>query len=512
MKRLLSKNRPSSFQDKCSFHWFLLLTFFSLHSQPCYSQESNLFGNVFFVENCSEGEPSGPGVQNVNVRLIVEPWLSGTQNFSDLTDSNGDFEFTVVDEDIFPWVFIAMELEKPCTTLNCWMNGVTTFDLYLIQQHILGIQIIDCPFQRMAADANFDGLVTTSDIVLLRNLILFNISELPNPAWRFVSDRYYRFYQANPDQNFPPDFWDTATNPNFPFIALYNYEGDTYEYMGNPLSWLDHLNEWEFDLSEEDAFTFGAYKVGDVNGSANPGQFQNNEPQYRNSAALFSDKEIAISAGTEFLLSVRANNFVESVAYQMGLRFDQRKIEFIDFKKGDLQMFDKDNFGLKRLEHGELRAIWIEPSIHPNVDFENPVLFSLHLKSKENLQNLLDFMNLDDQILDNKFYLFDGSLARVDLDFEIQRFPSLGELTSGSTEIFPNPFREEAILAFNLPLSAELKITIGNSWGKILETYQRLFEEGYNEFALGRNLPAGVFFYSIEGGNHFVNGKMVKTN
>ena len=505
MKKLLSKSRLSS--NKTNVHSFILILIsFSLHSLPCYSQESNLFGNVFFVENCSEGGPSGTGVQNVAVGLTVVPWLSGTQYFSDLTDSNGDFEFTVVDENIAPWVLIAMQLEKPCTTLNCWMNGVTTYDLYLIQQHILGNQIINCPFRRMAADANYSGGVTTADITLLRNLILFNISELPNPAWRFVSDRYYEFYLANPDQDFPPDFWNTATN--FPFDAIYHKDGDTYRYIGAPLSWLDHLNEWEFDLEGEDVFEFGAYKVGDVNGSANPSQFQNNELQDRNSAILYSDKDIAINGGTEFLLSVRVNNFMDLAAYQMGLWLDPGKVGFIEIIKGDLQGFDKDNFGLKHIDQGELRAIWIEPS----TDYENPVLFSLRLKAREDIQHLRDFLNLDDQVLVNEFYHLDGSLAQVDLDFEVQRYPSPMEPTSESAGVFPNPFREEAILAFNLPLPAEMKITVKDSWGKILETYQRHFEDGYNEFALGRNLPQGVLFYSIEGSSFSANGKMVKTN
>ena len=61
-----------------------------------------------------------------------------------------------------------------------YLNGVTTLDLLLIQEHISG----NSPFRTMseflAADVNQDGEINVLDIVELRNLILGNINKLSN--------------------------------------------------------------------------------------------------------------------------------------------------------------------------------------------------------------------------------------------------------------------------------------------------------------------------------------------
>jgi len=68
-----------------------------------------------------------------------------------------------------------------------YLNGVTTLDLVLIQQHVLGISALDSPFKIIAADINSDERVTAIDLVELRKLILGVYTELPqNDSWRFV--------------------------------------------------------------------------------------------------------------------------------------------------------------------------------------------------------------------------------------------------------------------------------------------------------------------------------------
>lgn len=78
-------------------------------------------------------------------------------------------------------------------------NGLTTYDLVLIQKHILGIQPLGSPYKLIAADANYDGAVTTADVVLLRKLLLGIIQELPSQqSWRFVPSQYVFPNPANP--------------------------------------------------------------------------------------------------------------------------------------------------------------------------------------------------------------------------------------------------------------------------------------------------------------------------
>jgi hypothetical protein len=67
------------------------------------------------------------------------------------------------------------------------LNGVSTFDLVLINKHILGLEPLSTPYKMIAADANNSRSITTFDIVELRKLILGIYTELPNnTSWRFV--------------------------------------------------------------------------------------------------------------------------------------------------------------------------------------------------------------------------------------------------------------------------------------------------------------------------------------
>ena len=66
-------------------------------------------------------------------------------------------------------------------------NGLSTFDLILISQHILGVNPLDSPYLRLAADANNSQSITTLDLIQLQKLILSIDTALPNQdSWRLV--------------------------------------------------------------------------------------------------------------------------------------------------------------------------------------------------------------------------------------------------------------------------------------------------------------------------------------
>jgi hypothetical protein len=113
------------------------------------------------------------------------------------------------------------------------LSGVTTFDLVLIQKHILGLQMLSSPYKLIAADANKSRSITTLDLIQLRKLIL-NIDPAfsNNTSWRFVNAAYRFPSPTNP--------WATT----FPeSISLNNLPGNA-------------------------SINFIAIKIGDVNGSA----------------------------------------------------------------------------------------------------------------------------------------------------------------------------------------------------------------------------------------------------
>ena len=102
------------------------------------------------------------------------------------------------------------------------LNGVSTYDLVLIQKHILGIELLDSPWKIIAADANQDGKVTTLDIITLRKLILGITTELPNgKSWRFAPKNYVF---PNPLNPFQPPLPERIEVPNTADPAPSNFQ------------------------------------------------------------------------------------------------------------------------------------------------------------------------------------------------------------------------------------------------------------------------------------------------
>ena len=78
------------------------------------------------------------------------------------------------------------------------LNGVTTFDMVMLQQILDGLDEFDSPYAWIAADANNDKVVDSLDIVECKNLILGIYTDLPNSSsWRFI-DKNHVFPSPNP--------------------------------------------------------------------------------------------------------------------------------------------------------------------------------------------------------------------------------------------------------------------------------------------------------------------------
>lgn len=115
-------------------------------------------------------------------------------------------------------------------------DGVSTLDLVMIQRHILGLAEFDNPYDVIASDVNQNDRINSSDLLTMRKMVLGIITEWPKdiPNWRFV------------DSSFVFD------DPEDPF-----YYPDSIV--------IEHL------LDTTDVANFIAIKMGDVNGSYNPG-------------------------------------------------------------------------------------------------------------------------------------------------------------------------------------------------------------------------------------------------
>ncbi len=152
-----------------AYFYFLLLTLFSLNTL---NAQFSIGGQI----TCLGANLSVDG---------QEVQLSGT-NINDMiavTDIDGNYSF----DNLPAGDDYTLTVERDGLALN----GVTTFDLFLLTQHVLGIQSFPTPFHFLAADVNNSGTVSTLDMVFIRKVILGIDSVFPNvPAFRFATSDF----------------------------------------------------------------------------------------------------------------------------------------------------------------------------------------------------------------------------------------------------------------------------------------------------------------------------------
>ncbi|MCK4409012.1 MAG: T9SS type A sorting domain-containing protein, partial [Candidatus Eisenbacteria sp.] len=126
------------------------------------------------------------------------------------------------------------------------------------------------------------------------------------------------------------------------------------------------------------------------------------------------------------------------------------------------------------------------------------VEFDLHVSSTDSRYDTHDVLTL---VLDlSQTGVNDGEL------------PTMVALRQNS----PNPFRDGTTMAFNLPTPTRTRITVYNVAGQIVATVcDRQFPAGRHSVvwdgtdSAGRRVPAGIYFYRLEAGEHASTKKMI---
>ncbi|NRB62389.1 MAG: hypothetical protein HRU40_05050, partial [Saprospiraceae bacterium] len=183
------------------------------HEQICDNMIVDLSGRIW----TEEGSP----VSDVAIELLL---TDGT--LTELSSTEGSFLLKDV-----PGCFVkAMKAGK---NKSDYQNGVTTFDMVLVQKHILRRQVLASPYKLLAADVDMSGSITTLDLIKMRRVILSTALDFGGgPPWRFIPADHEFLDPSNP-------FSDNVTS------------------------------ELSFDLLAKDTEkNYIAIKLGDLNGSA----------------------------------------------------------------------------------------------------------------------------------------------------------------------------------------------------------------------------------------------------
>ena len=402
---------------------------------------------------------------------VVSDEMNG--NIEDVTvDLNGDMSGTVLTDSQGVFNFVNVPLGQDYTVTpqldSNPLNGVSTYDLFLLQRHILGIELLNSPYKIIAADANKSGAVTTFDVVEIRKVILHVVPAFPNnTSWRFVDSNY------------------TFPDPANPFVEAFP----------------EVCNINNFNTNSQTP-NFVAVKIGDLNNTATGTFTAQAADRNAQNALVFETTDKLLKTGEEFTVHF-GTELANILAFQFTLGFDTDELDLVAINPG-MEMV-AGNFGTTHLEKGMLTASWFR--VMEAGDKTDAPLFSLTFTAK-NGGMLSDMLELNSRLTKAESYEANGTVHPVNLLFN-------REVTEATFELFqnvPNPFNGSTIIAFQLPEASNATLTIFDVSGKVLQKVSGDFVQGYHEINIDDSTLAhnGVFYYRLATPTHTATKKMTK--
>ena len=412
------------------------------------------------------------GLEGATVTLTGTHPAVPLGGYSDMTDMQGNYLFSAFPP-VGSYTVTPSKDDDP-------LNGVSTYDLVLINKHILGLEPLPSPYKMIAADANNSRSITTFDVVELRKLILGIFTDFPsNSSWRFV-DKAYSF--PNPSNPFQEVFPETTQIPDAALgIGIHD---------------------------------FVAVKVGDVNGNAVTSNLMQSEERTAgelvfdvNPTPALPNREgdRKLRVGETFTVALRAAEKVKG--YQFTLQFPE--LEVLEVTPG--AEMTQGNFGIFKEQHSLTTSF-------DNEEVQGEFAVSFRAKKGGMLSEML---KVSGQITRAEAYLSAEALAQADdamtndvssyagasadkmsiaLRFNGQNGPVI---TAQGFEVYqnqPNPWMQCTQIGFYLPEATAATLRVYDETGRLLYATTGDFGKGYNAFVLDRALleATGVLYYKVE--------------
>jgi hypothetical protein len=363
---------------------------------------------------------------------------------------------------------------RPEKNINI-LNGVTTFDLAKMNDHILAKEFLDSPYKMIAADANNSGTITVGDLVIVQKVILHLETVFPNnSSWRFVPADYI----------FP--------NPNNPWATPFPESITLTNILG--------------DISNVD---FIGIKIGDVTENAIPSNITGDENAENRSAETFilETEDRQYEAGEKIEVTFRNNDFDHIRAWQMTLEFDEEKLEFLEVNKS----ITNSKFGTTKTNQGVITALWFN-----NTATQLPKqadLFTLNFIANTSLL-LSEVLTISSKFTKAVAFNNDESELNVELQLFNNEDDIEGDPVLSLKQNYPNPFLDKTQIAFNLPESNSAVLTFYDVSGKVLFEINDEFEKGENVVEVSRDdllTSTGLIYYHLNVDGEILTKRMIMT-
>lgn len=357
--------------------------------------------------------------------------------------------------------------------------GISTQDLLLVSQHILGKVLLTEPWKLIAVDATGSGTITTHDMVLMSNLINGTpINPLMFPdfrSWKFIPRKSY-FLLPNPSDVYP--IYDAYTTIN-------DLQTNS---IGN---------------------RFLGIKAGDVNGSCTDcdgANFTANEERSLGSREIHELHIPDIQGKEGDILDVPIENInsLTTDIFSLCVNFSVEFFDVLTVKNGDFNNADDAKYSIDK--NGNLKFIWFSQFLERISLSNEEKLFTVRLKLKKDVENVANWIRLKKDVLENAY----SNVVTNQLHpFELNT--SRTKLNAATA--FPNPTTGTTTIQFENRTEGDMYFSTMNYKGEIVKEFQQWGMKGSNSVALDMsNLPSGIYFTNIRTAADTYRLKVVKTN
>ena len=333
------------------------------------------------------------------------------------------------------------------------INGLSVLDIILVQRHILGLNTFQEEGKLIAADVNFDGRVSATDLVEMRRVLLGSDND-------YVNGNEWVFYSAE---------------------SMAQFEG------------LDVFNaSQEVTITPENymlAHDFIGIKAGDVNGSADINGFK-----ARTRSASRNINYIVNSIGKDtYEIALSSAEALDL----MGLQFD------LNLNGGDIAELSSDVFTLNKgnynISDENLKVVLSDHSGVAVGDDSNILTITVNSKVEPSLTlTSNDYSNV---------VLADLSSDGVRLN----RVFGEEELVTRVIQNQPNPFSSQTTIEFILDKDQNVEFSFFNSAGQQVLRRASFFNKGANSLMIsGDDLQSkGLIMYRMKTEDGVFTKKMI---
>jgi hypothetical protein len=194
--------------------------------------------------------------------------------------------------------------------------------------------------------------------------------------------------------------------------------------------------EWAYEILDGEGGKAGydGIKIGDVNGTY---MEEGPAPGCTDYEPTFSVTQVLMESDEYYHLTVKANNFNNISAFQLGIQADAEKLEIEEVLSADVQsIIGEETYNISASERGNnLSLAWFQEDGTTKTIADGQGLFKVLVKTLQPITNPAEVFQLKDEVLKSMFFTGNGCKPAVQLEVEITS--ATGSRDAGVGEKYP---------------------------------------------------------------------------